>query len=596
MGFVKENKNKIIYSIMLSTIICLICYLLSSREVIFDIKNFGIILLLSILGILFSDRFYKNIRVIYILIVYAVLALIIPYIAYQTEPFYLTRLMKDFLAVYTFGMILLVTPPMFQSFNKKLLCLVNGLSSCLIMLPAIAICGYYFIANAKLSSDTIVAILQTDKQEAMEFINTYFTLKEYVILIILLVGFFSLGYCITARLFQELQNNSFNLVVGALCCVLVLSYFMFLQKTYFFRSCVRAKEFTKELDRFTEYKDKRIAVFEKNGIVSVNSSGNYALVIGETHARTHMNAAGYSRPTTPWLSKTLVENKAIFFNNGYSCAAQTEPALRYALTQKNQYNSLKYEEALTIVEMAKRAGFKVVWVTNQPNNTIAGLICSEADESIFLNESKNDTYMRQKNGIDDNRVLKYFAKAQVKNVKTLYVIHLLGSHAEYSCRYPESFNKWNEKESSINAYDNSILFNDYIMQNLTNKLFNDLKVDALMYFADHGEELEKYFCHGTDFYLNNIKKNAAVKDIVRIPVYFVFSDNYKQKHLDVINTLQINKNKYFTNDMVFDTLFGLMRVESNYLDKRFDLTSSQYEMKLDNMSTSWGRVKLQDTL
>lgn len=83
---------------------------------------------------------------------------------------------------------------------------------------------------------------------------------------------------------------------------------------------------------------------------------------------------------------------------------------------------------------------------------------------------------------------------------------------------------------------------------------------------------------------------------MRIPVYFVFSDNYKQKHLDVINTLQINKNKYFTNDMVFDTLFGLMRVESNYLDKRFDLTSSQYEMKLDNMSTSWGRVKLQDTL
>lgn len=116
MGFVKENKNKIIYSIMLSTIICLICYLLSSREVIFDIKNFGIILLLSILGILFSDRFYKNIRVIYILIVYAVLALIIPYIAYQTEPFYLTRLMKDFLAVYTFGMILLVTPPNVSKF------------------------------------------------------------------------------------------------------------------------------------------------------------------------------------------------------------------------------------------------------------------------------------------------------------------------------------------------------------------------------------------------------------------------------------------------------------------------------------------------
>ena len=46
------------------------------------------------------------------------------------------------------------------------------------------------------------------------------------------------------------------------------------------------------------------------------------------------SVAGYSRDTTPWLSKMIKDNQAIVLDNGYSCAAQTEPALRYALTQK----------------------------------------------------------------------------------------------------------------------------------------------------------------------------------------------------------------------------------------------------------------------
>ena len=87
-----------------------------------------------------------------------------------------------------------------------------------------------------------------------------------------------------------------------------------------------------------------------------------------------------------------------------------------------------------------------------------------------------------------------------------------------------------------------------------------------------------------------------MKDIARIPVYFVFNDIYKLQHDDVIGTLKANQNKYFTNDMVFETFFGLMGVESNYIDKRFDLTSPQYQMELENMSTAWGKVRLQDTL
>ena len=465
------------------------------------------------------------------------------------------------------------------------------------MIPSVIICGYYFVANTKLSSDTIVAILQTDKQEALEFISTYFTFKEYIVLLVLILGLYTFGQCLTKRLFSELKDNQVNrFILGCIFCSLILSDLMFLQKSYIVRSFVRATEFTDDLKNFNVYRDRRLGLLNDNSNVVSHHSGNYALVIGEINTRTHMSVVGYTRDTTPWLNKEVKNKKAIFLNNAYTCAAQTEPALRYALTQKNQYNSLKYEEALTVVEMAQHAGFKVVWVTNQPNNTVAGLICGEADESVWLNQSKNDTYMRQKNGVDDNNVLKHFANRKQETQKTLYVIHLLGSHAEYSCRYPAQFNQWDDGKSKINAYDNSVLFNDYVMQELTKRLIRDLQVDALMYFADHGEELEKFFCHGTDFYLNNIRKSEAVKNIARIPVYFVFSDRYKSTHSDIVSILHKNKNKYFTNDMVFETLFGLMGVEGNNIDKRFDLTSLHYNMKLENMSTAWGKVKLQDTL
>ena len=591
------HKQILLYSTILTIVLNIVCYLLSSREIVCDFKNTIIILVLTTLGFIISYRYYKKWKASLIILVYALFAFIVPYIAYITEPMYLTRLMKDFLSIYTIGVIFLTIPIVFAKYNSKLICFINGVVSVLGLLPMFIVSGYYYIANAKISADTIMAILQTNRKEAIEFINSYFMLTDFVLLAIFLIGLFSVGYYATGCLLNNFPKREINMVF--ICCllpVLIVSEILFLQKTYLFRSYQSAKYYINTSKNFKIYENRRMAKFGVNGNASAKWNGNYALVIGETHVKSHMGIAGYSRDTTPWLSAMMNSDKALILENSYACAAQTEPALRYALTQKNQYNSIIYEEALTIVEMAKLAGFKVVWISNQTNDTIAGLMCEQADESIWLNQSKNDNYMHQKNGIDDGMVVKYLSKRKEEDKKTLYIIHLLGSHADYSCRYPDQFNKWDDNKSKVNAYDNSILFNDYVMENLTKKLFVDLNVEALMYFSDHGEELKNYFCHGTDFYLNNIKKSESVKDIMRIPVFFIFSEEYRLKHADIVRTLQGNKSRYYTNDMVFDTLFGLMGVESNYINKQFDITSSQYKMELDNLTTSWGKVKLRDTL
>ena len=51
------------------------------------------------------------------------------------------------------------------------------------------------------------------------------------------------------------------------------------------------------------------------------------------------------------------------------------------------------------------------------------------------------------------------------------------------------------------------------MQEVHRILFDKLNADAMIYFADHGEELKIKFCHGNEFFRNNYKKYDSVKEI-----------------------------------------------------------------------------------
>ena len=80
--------------------------------------------------------------------------------------------------------------------------------------------------------------------------------------------------------------------------------------------------------------------------------GVYVLIIGESQNRLHMNAYGYERNTTPWLTAQSENTNFLFFSHAFSCHTHTVPVLTYALTAKNQYNEQKLEDAVSIIEMA----------------------------------------------------------------------------------------------------------------------------------------------------------------------------------------------------------------------------------------------------
>jgi heptose-I-phosphate ethanolaminephosphotransferase len=352
------------------------------------------------------------------------------------------------------------------------------------------------------------------------------------------------------------------------------------------------------MKNFDAEKAMRLAKVAAEGDTKTTATDNIALVIGESLTRSHMSAYGYERQTTPWLDARIKEGNIIMADKAYAGAAVTHTALGLALTERSQYNGMNPKDALTLIEAAKSAGYKVIWISNQLNDTIAGLIAMEADKLYWLNGSKNDTYLRQKNSVFDGHIaakLDDLEREEKDSTKVLYVVHLLGSHATYDCRYPEKFNKWDEKENLKNAYDNSVLYNDTVMKEVTERLMNKLNVGMTVYFSDHGEELERKFCHGTDFYYDNYKKYPSVRDVVRIPMYFMYSDRYKENHPEVIAGLNANKLKFFTNDMIYDTVLGIMRIGGSHYNAKQDFSSPQYGFDLKDLKTGNGKVLLKDT-
>lgn len=594
-----DNYKCFIKSIIATIFIYCIAYYFSSRETLFDIKNIAIIFIFNLLYFKIRE-IYNNYKLCDIFFtIFICLALFIPFIGYLTDPAMLKRLMKDILFFINYFIILLLVPFIIKREKVSFVLILYIVLLNIMILGLFFISTYYLIFDVKLSVDSLVAIFQTNYFECLEFIKTYIGITNTILFFVIYCSTNICLYIGIKYLCNKLYDNKgriYNKYIFLLFVALNITCIMFGSKSYMIRTIDGAVQLNNSINKFNENHDVRMSSLNNCNIKDLDKSQNIALIIGETHNRSHMSLYGYNRDTTPWLNLMVKENKVIDFKNSYACAAQTQPALEMALTEKSQYNNIAIDDAMTIVEMAKHVGYHVIWITNQTNDSIAGLIASQADQTIWLNDSSNDTYQQQKNGLFDINVVNCLKKLNENDKKVFYIIHLLGSHASYDCRYPENFNKWNDVNNKVNAYDNSILYNDYIMSCITNILMNELNVGGIVYFSDHGEEVSQYFCHGTDFFKNNYNKNDNIKDIIRTPMYMIFSQKFIYDNQSIIDNLKQNKDKYFTNDMIYDTILGLMGINCCHYNNNQDISSENYRFDENTLLTGKGEIRLKDCL
>lgn len=81
-----------------------------------------------------------------------------------------------------------------------------------------------------------------------------------------------------------------------------------------------------------------------------------------------------------------------------------------------------------------------------------------------------------------------------------------------------------------------------------------LNLKTMIYFSDHAEDMVYY--HGT---------SGFSYDMIRIPFWIYLSPDYRKIHPDILPALQSNKDKIFTNDLLFETASGIWQAKTNFI-------------------------------
>ncbi len=207
------------------------------------------------------------------------------------------------------------------------------------------------------------------------------------------------------------------------------------------------------------------------------------------------------------------------------------------MTESNLDNKKQQEQSIDLFDIFSSAGFKTYWLSNQLpygiwENKITSL-AKKADEYIFLNIASNSSMEATLTASFDSKLFVPFRNILGSDVtKKLIIVHLMGSHTSYKKRYPDSFNifKGNSKKENIIAeYDNSVLYNDYIVDSLfsiisTYSSLNN-KTRSAIYLSDHGENVYDEANQVGHTYAEKLPKAN-----VDIPFIVWLSDEYKMKY------------------------------------------------------------------
>ena len=278
--------------------------------------------------------------------------------------------------------------------------------------------------------------------------------------------------------------------------------------------------------------------------------------------------------------------------------------LSLSLTEANQLNGKEYFSSLSIVDIAKAAGFETFWVTNQVLygiwDNLVSIIAYSTDHLVTLNKNIGASLKTQRYDEDTISFVREILDAKKTNKNKLIFVHLMGSHWNYCSRFSKNFLKYNgplgkgqfgrlagKKDFAewINCYDNSVFYNDHVVAGLLKLLLGREGISGFMYFSDHGEEVIELKGHDPALF---------TYEMVEIPLIAWFSDPYHTKYKTKISALKKNRKKPFPNDLIYDTLIGMMGIETDRYEKQYDLSNDRFSIKENALVTMHGTRKYLD--
>jgi glucan phosphoethanolaminetransferase (alkaline phosphatase superfamily) len=290
----------------------------------------------------------------------------------------------------------------------------------------------------------------------------------------------------------------------------------------------------------------------------------YVLVVGESARRHNWSLYGYARETNPRLSK--IED-LIVFRDVITQVAQTQVSVPLIITRGTIVDQHRTATERSVLSLFHEVGFRTHWISTQQRETGMAAISrytSEADVVRFF-EHRYDI------AVVDAIKSMLASPGGSDNKKMFFLAHTLGSHFNLTSRYPPEYavfpdgrksalvpgaSAWSNHAELINAYDNTILYTDYVLSELIALLRQRPGIKALLYVPDHGDNLRddarKLFGHA----------HSNEYD-VPIPMLFWYSEEYARRFPDKIANARKNATLPFNTRAIFYSLTDMAGISLN---------------------------------
>lgn len=301
-------------------------------------------------------------------------------------------------------------------------------------------------------------------------------------------------------------------------------------------------------------------------------------IIGEASRYDRWQVNGYPVTTSPRIAS---RNDLLSFPDVTAGAYLTWLSVPQMITRATPDNmALQFKEK-SILTAFKEAGFRTAWLSNQSDKEIfwsgsINLHAKTADIAVF---SPTKTPNFEWEDYYDERLLPILDSIiRLDNRDLFVVLHTMGSHWDYSRRYPDYFDYYqpsgytttisppekDKRQAISNSYDNSILYADYVIDSAIHITDRQDALSYVMYLSDHGEDLFDAASERINFHL------SASPVTLHVPLFLWTSRRYREAYPDKQAAIVQNKNKKIGSENTFFSLLDLADIDF----KGNDLTKS----------------------
>ena len=328
----------------------------------------------------------------------------------------------------------------------------------------------------------------------------------------------------------------------------------------------QVKKSIKEAEDFTFNASKQVS--DKREI--------HVLAIGESMRFDKLSLNGYNRKTTPLLDNT---NNLISFDNYYSTACLTMFSVPQIVTRATPLDyELNYKEK-GIIQAFKDVGFKTYLIVAGGNLLSYEKYLTQGTDSLII--LPNTMLGSEEVSGDRDIVVKMDSLIKSSDDNIFFIVEFKGNHHPY-INYESNYDVWkpnfktsaNVKSDSlyINAYDNSMLYQDWILSGIINKIEEQNTVSTFTFVSDHGENITSTGGgHGGDC--------SPIKTEYHVPFLFWYSDTYASSYPKKVELAKSRKEVRLNADNIFYSVCDVagINLDSIYSHTDYSIFSEDFE-------------------